>query len=336
MTETAPLTRKDFVSDQEVRWCPGCGDYAILAAIQRTLPKLGARPESTVFISGIGCSSRFPYYMDTYGFHTIHGRAPAFATGLKVSRPELDVWVVTGDGDALSIGGNHLIHALRRNVDIQILCFNNEIYGLTKGQYSPTSDVGMVTPSTPFGSVDQPLVPVRVALGAGARFVARGFDVSKRLPEVLTAAHGHRGAAFVEVLQNCVVFNDGVFDLVTSKKTGPQHQLWLEHGKPMRFGPDGERGLRLDPSSLRVEIVDVAGEGRPGVPESELLVHDETNRNLAWLLADLPDVKALGVLFREEGPVYDRDVRTQIAMAAERDDGDIDALLRSGHTWTVS
>ena len=342
MTITSPaapaatLTKKDFTSDQEVRWCPGCGDYAILAAIQRTLPKVGSRPESTVFVSGIGCSSRFPYYMNTYGFHTIHGRAPAIATGRKVARPELDVWVITGDGDALSIGGNHLLHALRRNVDLQIICFNNEIYGLTKGQYSPTSDVGVVTPSTPFGSIDQPLIPVRVALGAGARFVARGYDVSKKLAEVLEAAHRHEGTAFVEVLQNCIVFNDGVHELVTSKKTGPQHQLWLRHGEPMRFGPKGERGLRLDPRSLALEVVDVAGDEREGVPESELVVHDETNRNLAWMLADLAEVKALGVLYREVGPVYDRDVAAQAALARAQSEGDLDAVLRSGHTWTVT
>ena len=215
MTENAPLTKKDFGSDQEVRWCPGCGDYAILAAVQRTLPKVGATLENTVVISGIGCSSRFPYYMNTYGFHTIHGRAPAFATGLKVMRPELDVWVVSGDGDSLSIGGNHMLHVLRRNVNLQYLLFNNQIYGLTKGQYSPTSDVGQISPSSPYGSVDQPVTPVRVALGAGARFVARGYDVSKQLPDVLEAAHRFQGAAFVEILQNCPVFNDGV--LLTEK-----------------------------------------------------------------------------------------------------------------------
>ncbi|MEM7608973.1 MAG: 2-oxoacid:ferredoxin oxidoreductase subunit beta [Myxococcota bacterium] len=336
MTENpkAPLLKKkDFQSDQEVRWCPGCGDYAILAAVQRTMAKVGATLEDTVVISGIGCSSRFPYYMNTYGFHTIHGRAPAFATGLKVSRPELDVWVITGDGDALSIGGNHLLHVLRRNVNVQLLLFNNQIYGLTKGQYSPTSDVGQVTPSSPLGSIDQPVTPVRVALGAGARFIARGYDVSKRLPDVLEASYRFQGSAFVEILQNCPVFNDGVFELITDRKRGPQHQLWLEHGKPMLLA-DGSQGVRLNPQTMRAEVVAV-GEG--GVSEDQLLVHDETNRNLAWMIADLPDVKALGILYREEGaPVYDQSARAQVEMAQDQHgEADMNALLRSGHTWTV-
>lgn len=334
MSENAPLTRKDFSSDQEVRWCPGCGDYAVLAAVQRTLPKVGATLEDTVVISGIGCSSRFPYYMNTYGFHTIHGRAPAFATGLKVMRPDLDVWLISGDGDSLSIGGNHMLHVLRRNVNIQYLLFNNQIYGLTKGQYSPTSDVGQISPSSPYGSVDQPVTPVRIALGAGARFVARGYDVSKKLPDVLTAAHQFQGAAFVEILQNCPVFNDGVFDLITDRKKGPQHQLWLEHGQPMKFGKDTEMGVRLNPQTMRAEIVTL---GEDGITEDDLLVHDETNRNIAWLIADLPDVKALGVLYRADGPVYDESVRQQVKMAEERAKGaDLKALLREGHTWTVS
>ena len=334
MTENPrKLTRKDFASDQEVRWCPGCGDYAILAAIQRTLPKLGATTENTVFVSGIGCSSRFPYYMNTYGFHTIHGRAPTFATGLKITRPELDVWVITGDGDGLSIGGNHLLHVLRRNVNLQIILFNNQIYGLTKGQYSPTSDVGQVSPSTPLGSIDQPVVPVRVALGANAKFVARGYDVSKKLPELLEQAHAFPGAALVEVLQNCPVFNDGVFDLITDRKKGPQHQLWVEHGKPM-ITADGKKGLRLDPKTMQLELAEL-GEG--GVSEDELFVHDETNRSIAWMLSDLPEVKALGVLYREpDAPVYDDGVRAQVEMAQEKAGGsDLAALLRSGHTWEV-
>ena len=332
MTENPrKLTRKDFASDQEVRWCPGCGDYAILAAVQRTLPEVGSSPENTVFISGIGCSSRFPYYMKTYGFHTIHGRAPAFATGLKVSRPDLDVWVITGDGDGLSIGGNHLLHVLRRNVNLQIILFNNQIYGLTKGQYSPTSAVGQVTPSTPLGSIDQPVVPVRVALGAGARFIARGYDVSKKLPELLKAAHQFQGCGLVEVLQNCPVFNDGVFDLITDRKQGPEHQLWVEHGKPM-VTADGKRGLRFNPANLSAELVDLTDGQTDG-----LMIHDETNRNIAWLLADLPQVKALGVLYREPGPVYDDAVRTQVQLAEKQNGaGDMNQLLRSGHTWVVS
>src|SRR5271157_5299335 len=234
------LNRKDFVSDQEVRWCPGCGDYAILAAVQKTMPEFGIAPENTVFISGIGCSSRFPYYMNTYGFHTIHGRAPAFATGLKISRPDLDVWVVTGDGDGLSIGGNHLIHVLRRNVDLKILLFNNKIYGLTKGQYSPTSEVGKVTKSTPMGSVDYPFNPITVALGASATFVARTIDVEqKHLGETLKRAHVHRGASFVEILQNCNIFNDGAFDAL--RKEGAEERLInVRHGEPIVFGVNGE------------------------------------------------------------------------------------------------
>jgi len=326
--------RKDFASDQEVRWCPGCGDYAILAAVQRTLPSLGATPEKTVFISGIGCSSRFPYYMNTYGFHTIHGRAPAIATGLKLANPELDVWVVTGDGDGLSIGGNHLLHVLRRNIDLQILLFNNQIYGLTKGQYSPTSQVGTVTPSSPLGSVDQPVVPTRFALGAHATFVARAFDTSKNLPDCLTAARQHQGASFVEILQNCPVFNDGVFDLITDRKTGAAHQLWLEHGKPMRLGNDGERGLRLRPETLSLEAVTI---GQDGVTEQDILVHDETNAALAWMLTDLPEVVALGVLYRHPGPVYNQSIDLQRKLAEERfGKADLHALLRQGHTWTVS
>jgi 2-oxoglutarate ferredoxin oxidoreductase subunit beta len=326
--------RKDFVSDQEVRWCPGCGDYAILAAVQRTLPELGASPENTVFISGIGCSSRFPYYMNTYGFHTIHGRAPAVATGLKLANPELDVWVVTGDGDGLSIGGNHLLHVLRRNIDLQIILFNNQIYGLTKGQYSPTSQVGKVTPSSPLGSIDQPVVPARFALGAGAKFVARGYDTSKRLPEVLKAAREFGGTGFIEVLQNCPVFNDGVFDRITDRKTGSAHQLWLEHGKPMLFGDANEKGLRLNPQTLSLEVATV---GQDGVTENDILVHDETQLSLAWMLTDLSEVVALGVLYREpEAEIYNENVLKQEKLAEARfGEPSLHALLRRGHTWTV-
>ncbi|MDQ1490620.1 MAG: 2-oxoglutarate/2-oxoacid ferredoxin oxidoreductase subunit beta, partial [Actinomycetota bacterium] len=238
--EPVAFTRKDFQSDQEVRWCPGCGDYSVLAAVQFLLPELGVRPEKTVFVSGIGCSSRFPYYMETYGMHSIHGRAPAVATGIAVSRPDLDVWVVTGDGDGLSIGGNHLIHALRRNVNFTILLFNNQIYGLTKGQYSPTSEVGKVTKSTPFGSIDFPFNPISLALGADATFVARTHDMDrKHMMEVFRRAHEHKGASFVEIYQNCNVFNDGAFEQITSKEARGSMLIPLEHGKPIRFGPDG-------------------------------------------------------------------------------------------------
>ena len=235
-------TRKDFVSDQDVRWCPGCGDYSILANVQRVMPDLGVPRENVVFVSGIGCSSRFPYYMNTYGFHTIHGRAPAFATGIKASRPELSVWIVTGDGDGLSIGGNHLLHAIRRNIDTQILLFNNKIYGLTKGQYSPTSDVGTKTKSTPQGAIDHPVDPIAFALGCGATFIARTVDVdAKHMQKVLTRAHEHKGTAFVEILQNCPVFNDGIWDELQDRKTRAQSSLVLEHGEPLVYGAPGER-----------------------------------------------------------------------------------------------
>ena len=269
MNEISPIpttTAKDWASDQEVRWCPGCGDYAVLKAVQRTMPDLGVAREKTVFVSGIGCSSRFPYYMATYGFHTIHGRAPAFATGVKLANPELDVWIITGDGDALSIGGNHTMHVLRRNLDCQILLFNNEIYGLTKGQYSPTSRVGTRSPSTPFGSVDRPVTPCAFALGSGARFIARGIDVHKKLPEVLKAAHAHRGASFVEIYQNCIVYNDDVFAPFTAKENSG-NQLWLQAGAPMLFAGDvqphmmpteGYRGIQGVMLALQYDTVDAA------------------------------------------------------------------------------
>ncbi len=334
---SAKLSKKDFVSDQEVRWCPGCGDYAILAAVQRALPDMDVVREKTVFVSGIGCSSRFPYYMNTYGFHTIHGRAPAIATGLKLANPELDVWVITGDGDGLSIGGNHLMHLLRRNVDVQLMMFNNRIYGLTKGQYSPTSLLGQRSPSTPMGSVDAPVNPALFALGSGARFVARAIDTSvKTLGDVLADARAHRGASFVEILQNCPVFNDGVWDGVSAKEVASETQLWVEHGKPLRFGANHDKGLRLADNGRRVEVVKV-GEG--GVPETELVAHDETNRTLAFLLAQLslPDMPmAFGVLYRDPQPSYGAAVHAQNAQAvAKLGKGDINALLRSGHTWTV-
>src|SRR3954468_10152244 len=267
------LSKKDLESDQDVRWCPGCGDYAILATVQRTLAQLGIKRETTVFISGIGCSSRFPYYMATYGFHTIHGRAPAVATGLKIARPELDVWVVTGDGDALSIGGNHLFHILRRNVDVNLLLFNNEIYGLTKGQFSPTSRVGQKSPSTPAGSLDSPANACQFALGSNARFIARGIDIqAKELAELFARAHAHKGASFVELIQNCIVYNDGVFDDFVAKEFAAERQLHVKHGQPMIFGKAKNKGLRLNTQSLTLEVVTV---GENGVTEKDILVHDE-------------------------------------------------------------
>jgi 2-oxoglutarate ferredoxin oxidoreductase subunit beta len=334
---TATLAPKDFASDQEVRWCPGCGDYAILKAVQKVLADLEARPESTVFVSGIGCSSRFPYYVATYGFHTIHGRAPAIATGVKLANPGLDVWLVTGDGDGLSIGGNHLLHVLRRNVDLQIILFNNEIYGLTKGQYSPTSRRGTRSPSTPGGSLDNPVSPCAFALGAGARFVARAVDTQQaQLVEVLKRAHAHRGASFVEVFQNCVVYNDVVFDAFTEKSVAPEQQLHVAHGQPLRFGKDKRRGLRLVPGKLELEIVTL---GERGVTEADLLVHDEQNRALAGLLAGLQPPAfpmALGVLYCDPATPYDRDVEAQLEAARSGANGDLSGLLTKGRTWQVT
>lgn len=325
------LKPKDYASDQDVRWCPGCGDYAILKAVQRTLADIGAKPEQTVFISGIGCAARFPYYINTYGFHTIHGRAPAIATGTKLANPELDVWLVTGDGDALSIGGNHLLHVLRRNVDLQILLFNNQVYGLTKGQYSPTSNVGMRSPSTPGGSTETPVNASVFALGAGARFIARSVDtMGKHLPEVLKRAHAHRGASFVEIFQNCIVYNDGVFDGFTGKANAADTQLHLEHGRPMLFGKNNERGLRLNTRALTLEIVNL---GDPGVSESDIMVHDETNATAAGLLARLAHPVALGVLYCEPAQAFKT---PQAAPARPRkSNADLNALLRQGHTWRV-
>ncbi len=296
---------KDFATDQEVRWCPGCGDYSILKAVQRALADGGSQPENTVFVSGIGCSSRLPYYVNTYGFHTIHGRAPAVATGVKLANPELDVWVVTGDGDGLSIGGNHLLHALRRNVDLNILLFNNEIYGLTKGQYSPTSRIGTSSPSSPGGSLDAPIAPCRFALGAGATFIARGIDIDqKALPPLLIAARDHEGAAFVELLQNCIVYNKDVFDDVAAKKTAADTQVHAVHGEPLRYGADGRKGLRLNPQTLTIEAVEA---GVDGVTEADFLVHDETNPVLAQLLIGLapPLPVVLGVIHRRQQPAFE-------------------------------
>ncbi|MCG8442650.1 MAG: 2-oxoacid:ferredoxin oxidoreductase subunit beta [Caulobacterales bacterium] len=300
----AALTLKDFATDQEVRWCPGCGDYAILKAVQKTLADIGANRDETVFVSGIGCSSRLPYYVETYGFHTIHGRAPAVATGLKLANPGLDVWVVTGDGDGLSIGGNHLLHALRRDVGLNILLFNNEIYGLTKGQYSPTSRVGTLSPSSPRGSLDRPLSAAAFALGANASFIARAVDTDqKHLGEVLRAAQAHEGASFVEIYQNCIVYNPDVFDDFTDRKTAADTQIHVSHGAPLRFGTDGGKGLTLNPRTLSLEVVRV-GEG--GCDPSELAVHDETNPTLAQMLIALEAPVALGVIHRAPRAAFER------------------------------
>jgi 2-oxoglutarate ferredoxin oxidoreductase subunit beta len=333
------LNRKDFVSDQDVRWCPGCGDYSILANLQRVMPELGVPPENTVFVSGIGCSSRFPYYMNTYGFHTIHGRAPSFATGIKASRPDLHVWVVTGDGDGLSIGGNHLLHTIRRNLDIQILLFNNRIYGLTKGQYSPTSRPGTVSKSSPQGSIDHPVDPIAFALGAGATFVARTIDVdAKHLQEMLRRAHAHRGTAFVEILQNCPVFNDGEWEAVEDKSTRARSALMLEQGEPLAFGDrDERRGIRIEhgvPS-----IIDLPEDADP--VELGVAIHDEERTaTYAFALASVRPPRfptAVGVFRAVEKPTYEDQLQAQVDDAiAERGPGQLEALLQSGDTWTVS
>ena len=338
MTDTAvPITtKKDWTTDQEVRWCPGCGDYSILTAVQMMMPDLGVRRESTVFVSGIGCSSRFPYYMNTYGMHSIHGRAPAIATGLALSRPDLDVWVITGDGDGLSIGGNHLIHALRRNVNLTIVLFNNQIYGLTKGQYSPTSEVGKVTKSTPFGSLDRPFNPTSLALGAEATFVARTHDMDrKHMQATLRRAWEHKGAAFVEVYQNCNVFNDGAFEAILAKDNRASQLIPLEHGQPIRFGAESEKGVVLDGQGMR--IVDVADVG-----EDQLLVHDESREDpsVAFMLSRLAvgpyEPTPIGVLRAIPAPDYGSAMRQQLLDAQERrGPGDLAKLLGSGSTWTV-
>jgi 2-oxoglutarate ferredoxin oxidoreductase subunit beta len=330
------LTKKDFSSDQETRWCPGCGDYAILATVQQFLPELGIPPERIVFVAGIGCAGRFAYYMNTYGVHGIHGRAPALATGLALSRPDLSIWVISGDGDALSIGGNHLIHALRRNVPIKVLLFNNQIYGLTKGQYSPTSEEGKVTKSTPFGSQDHPFNPIALALGAEATFAARTVDTDREHEaEVLRAASNHRGSALIEIYQNCNVFNDGAFDAVRAKGK-EANQIRLEHGRPIRFGAEGERGVIRDPGG-GLRIADVADAG-----EDALLVHDahDPNPSQAFTLAHLADRPTeptpIGVFRAVERPLYAEAMTEELEKTRDGfGDGDLDALFRSGDTWTV-
>src|SRR5437764_2224246 len=332
------LKAKDFKTDQEVRWCPGCGDYAILAALQSFMPELGLPRENIVFVSGIGCAARFPYYMETYGMHGIHGRAPAIASGVAVARPDLDVWVATGDGDSLSIGGNHLIHTMRRNVNLTILMFNNQIYGLTKGQYSPTSEVGKVTKSTPFGSVDQPFNPISLALGAEATFVARTHDMDrKHMMETFRRAHDHKGGAFVEIYQNCNVFNDGAFEQVTAREARPQMLIPLVHGEPIRFGPDGEKGVVLDGQG-RATIVNVADVG-----EDRILIHDEQREEpgLAFMLSRLArgpyEPTPIGVFRAIQRPSYGDQVQPQLVDAVEKKGpGDLGDLLASGSTWAAA
>jgi 2-oxoglutarate/2-oxoacid ferredoxin oxidoreductase subunit beta len=338
VSQKPTLTARDYASDQEVRWCPGCGDYAILKTVQKTLAELQVAPEKTVFVSGIGCSSRFPYYLSTFGFHTIHGRAPAIATGIKMANPDLDVWIVTGDGDGLSIGGNHLLHTLRRDPDVQILLFNNEIYGLTKGQYSPTSRPGTRSPSSPSGSHDRPLSAASFALGAGARFVARSVDTQGgHLAEVLKRAHAHRGAAFVEIYQNCIVYNDDVFQSFTDRANTVDHQIPVEHGRPLLFGRDRRLGLRLNIQRLAFDIVTL---GENGISEKDILIHDETNRTLATMLAALEPPHtpvALGVLYAEPSPVAVKAPPADTALTEDRaTEMMLNDLVRKGETWVVT
>lgn len=335
--ELSVLTASDFASDQDVRWCPGCGDYSILAQMRKMMPSLGVPVENVVFISGIGCSSRFPYYMNTYGMHSIHGRAPAIATGLKAVRPDLQVWVVTGDGDGLSIGGNHLMHCIRRNMDINIVLFNNRIYGLTKGQYSPTSPLGQITKSTPMGAIDNPLHPISIAIGCEATFVARTIDVNiKHLGATLQRAASHKGTAFVEVYQNCVVFNDAAFSYATDRELKADNVLELEHGKPLIFGKNRDKGIRLN--GLDPEVVHLGD----GITEDDLLFHDEKapEPSLAYLLSRMRHEdgfpEPIGVFRAVEAPRYDEEFNRQIELAkSKKGSGDYDELFHSGDTWTI-
>lgn len=331
-----PLTRKDFESDQEVRWCPGCGDYSILAQTQKVLPELGVPREKFVFVSGIGCSSRFPYYVNTYGFHGIHGRAPAIATGVKASRPDLFVWVVTGDGDGLSIGGNHLVHCMRRNVDLKIILFNNRIYGLTKGQYSPTSEFGKKTKSTPMGSIDYPLNPIHLAIAAEATFVARSFDIdTKHMQETLVRAAKHKGTAFVEVFQNCNIFNDGAFKGFTDKEVRDDRVIYIQHGKPLVYGKNHDKGLRLNGTNL--EVVTLGN----GISESDLLVYNEQDPSpvMSYLVSALefPHFPVpVGVFRNISKPTYDELMAGQIQKSIEiSGQGNLEKLLNAGDTWVV-
>jgi len=338
MSTETKLTAKDFTSDQEVRWCPGCGDYSILKQVQTVMPELGLPRENIVFISGIGCSSRFPYYMETYGMHSIHGRATAIASGLKATRPELSVWIVTGDGDSLSIGGNHLIHLLRRNFDVNILLFNNQIYGLTKGQYSPTSPGGQVTKSTPMGAIDHPFNPLALCLGASATFIARSMDRDPvHLREILKRSHKHKGTSLLEIYQNCNVFNDGAFEIFTEKGTKKEETLFLEQGKPLIFGANSDKGIQLDGFTPRV--VNVAD-----VSPDDLWIHDERDLGKATLLVRFFDDPAkplhlprpFGVFYEEDRPCYEDLLKAQVEEAkTQKGEGDLDALLRGKNTWTI-
>ena len=337
ITETipVPLTRKDFVSDQTVRWCPGCGDYAILATMQKMLPDIGVPKENIVFISGIGCSSRFPYYMETYGIHSIHGRAPTLATGLAIANPALSVWVVTGDGDGLSIGGNHLLHGLRRNIKLNIILFNNRIYGLTKGQYSPTSRTGHKTKSSPMGSIEQPLNPIAVALAAEATFVARSIDAhTQHLGQVLAQAAAHKGTSFVEVYQNCVIFNPTEWEGLDDRRVRDENILYLEHGQPMVFGKNRDKGIRLN--GFKPEVVQLGN----GVAEGDLLVHDATSTQLAYILSSMayPEYPApMGVIRQVQKETYSAGLLAQVQQAqAERGTGDLNKLYRAADLWTVT
>mgnify|MGYP001317894559 CR=1 FL=1 len=332
MSET--YKKKDFVSDQEVKWCPGCGDYAILAATQMAMAQLGIAPHKTAVISGIGCSSRFPYYMNTYGMHTIHGRAPGFVTGLKLTNPELSVWMITGDGDGLSIGGNHLAHIIRRNIDVNIILFNNEIYGLTKGQYSPTSQVGLKTKSTPFGSLDRAFSPMSFAMGAGATFFARTMDTDpKHMIEVMKAAHEHKGTSVIEVFQNCVIFNDKVHDKYTNRKTRDDHTVRVEHGKPLIFGKEKDQALRLAGLSLETMTLEENNE----TLKDEIHIHDETDKTLAFLYSQMNEIIPMGVLLKTEtDKTYDQAVHEQIAhVKSTSQKKSFKDLLYSGDTWEV-
>lgn len=336
-TELPVLTAADFASDQDVRWCPGCGDYSILAQMKKVLPSLGIQRENVVFVSGIGCSSRFPYYMNTYGIHSIHGRAPAIATGIKCARPDLTVFVITGDGDGLSIGGNHLMHAIRRNLDINIILFNNRIYGLTKGQYSPTSPLGKVTKSTPMGAIDNPLHPLSIAIGCEATFVARSIDVNiKHLGMVLRRAAEHHGTAFIEVYQNCNVFNDGAWKHATDRDSKADNVIELEHGRPLIFGRERDKGIRLN--GLEPEVVEL----RKGITEDDLLFHDEkaVEPSLAYLLSRMryPEFpEPIGIFRAVDMPKYDEELNNQIAVAREaKGEGDLNDLFNSGDTWEVT